>query len=63
MVEKMGRLPLESVTVLDLSRVLSGPYCTMMLGDMGAKVWKVEPPTGDDSRGLAPPYIQGESSY
>jgi len=63
MSDKMGRLPLESVTVLDLSRVLSGPYCTMMLGDMGAKVWKVEPPTGDDSRGLAPPYIKGESSY
>lgn len=56
-------LPLGSITVLDLSRVLSGPFCTMMLGDLGAKVWKVEPPTGDDSRALAPPYIKGESAY
>ncbi len=58
-----GSLPLESLIVLDLSRVLSGPYCSMMLGDMGATIWKVEPPTGDDSRGLAPPFIQGESAY
>ncbi len=57
------RLPLESIVVLDLSRVLSGPYCTMMLGDWGAEIWKVEPPNGDDSRGLAPPLIGGESAY
>ncbi|MGO9620751.1 MAG: CaiB/BaiF CoA transferase family protein [Desulfobaccales bacterium] len=57
------RLPLESIVVLDLSRVLSGPYCTMMLGDMGAEIWKVEPPSGDDSRGLVPPLIGGESAY
>lgn len=57
------RLPLESIVVLDLSRVLSGPYCTMMLGDMGAEIWKVEPPTGDDSRGLVPPLIGDESAY
>lgn len=56
-------LPLESLIVLDLSRVLSGPYCSMMLGDMGATIWKVEPPTGDESRGLAPPFIKGESAY
>jgi formyl-CoA transferase/CoA:oxalate CoA-transferase len=55
--------PLESIVVLDLSRVLSGPYCTMMLADMGADVWKVEPPSGDDSRGLVPPTINGESAY
>lgn len=61
--KKAERLPLESIVVLDLSRVLSGPYCSMMLGDMGAKVWKVEPPAGDDCRGLAPPYIKGESAY
>lgn len=57
------QFPLEAVTVLDLSRVLSGPYCAMMLGDMGAEVWKVEPPRGDDSRGLVPPWIENESSY
>ena len=56
-------MPLEAIVVLDLSRVLSGPYCTMMLGDMGAEIWKVEPPTGDDSRGLAPPLIGDESAY
>jgi formyl-CoA transferase/CoA:oxalate CoA-transferase len=55
--------PLDSIVVLDLSRVLSGPYCTMMLADMGADVWKVEPPSGDDSRGLVPPTINGESAY
>ncbi len=58
-----ARLPLESLVVLDLSRVLSGPYCTMMLGDMGAEIWKVEPSNGDDSRGLVPPSIGGESAY
>lgn len=60
---ELERLPLESIVVLDLSRILSGPYCTMMLGDMGATIWKVEPPGGDDSRGLAPPFINGESAY
>ena len=43
--------PLSGVTVLDLSRILAGPYCTMVLGDLGAEVLKVEPPNGDDSRG------------
>ncbi len=56
-------MPLQSVLVLDLSRVLSGPFCTMMLGDMGAQIWKVEPPGGDDGRGLAPPFIGEESAY
>ncbi|MBZ5537956.1 MAG: CoA transferase [Acidobacteriia bacterium] len=56
-------LPLEDLRVCDLSRILSGPYCTMTLGDMGAEVIKVEPPTGDDTRGWGPPFIQGESAY
>jgi crotonobetainyl-CoA:carnitine CoA-transferase CaiB-like acyl-CoA transferase len=56
-------LPLENLRVCDLSRILSGPYCTMTLGDMGAEVIKVEPPTGDDTRGWGPPFIQGESAY
>jgi crotonobetainyl-CoA:carnitine CoA-transferase CaiB-like acyl-CoA transferase len=61
--QQTEHLPLEQLVVLDLSRVLSGPYCSMMLGDMGATVWKVEPPSGDECRGLAPPYINGESAY
>ena len=56
--------PLAGITVLDLTRVLSGPYCTMMLADMGARVIKVEQPgRGDDTRGWGPPFQNGESSY
>ena len=56
--------PLEGFTVLDLTRVLSGPYCTMHLADMGARVIKIEQPgRGDDTRGFGPPFLQGESTY
>jgi formyl-CoA transferase/CoA:oxalate CoA-transferase len=56
--------PLAGVTVLDLTRVLSGPYCTMLLGDMGARVLKVEQPDrGDDTRAWGPPFLHGESAY
>ncbi|HEX6066347.1 MAG TPA: CoA transferase, partial [Longimicrobiales bacterium] len=55
--------PLGDVTVLDLSRVLAGPYCTMILGDLGADVIKVEHPDGDETRRWGPPFIQGESAY
>ncbi len=55
---------LSDVIVIDLSRVFAGPYCTMMLGDMGATVIKVEQPgKGDDTRHFGPPYIAGESAY
>lgn len=55
---------LSDVVVLDLSRVLAGPYCTMILGDLGATVIKVEQPgKGDDTRQFGPPYIANESAY
>ena len=55
---------LEGIRVLDLSRALAGPYCTMMLADMGAEVIKLEMPgRGDDSRSWGPPFVEGESAY
>ena len=56
--------PLTGFTVLDLTRVLSGPYCTMVLGDLGARIIKVEQPRkGDDTRAWGPPFVGAESAY
>jgi formyl-CoA transferase len=56
--------PLSGTRVVDLTRALAGPYCTLLLGDMGADVIKIElPGTGDETRQWGPPFVDGESSY
>jgi formyl-CoA transferase/CoA:oxalate CoA-transferase len=56
--------PLAGLTIVDLTRVLSGPYCTMLAADMGARVIKIEHPRrGDDTRAWGPPFTAGESAY
>ena len=56
--------PLDGLLVVDLSRILAGPSCTMTLGDLGARVIKIEEPgKGDDTRTWGPPFWNGESCY
>jgi succinate---hydroxymethylglutarate CoA-transferase len=59
-----GNGALAGIRVVDLTRILAGPLCAMMLGDMGAEVVKVEPPgSGDDTRTWGPPFVAGEAAY
>jgi crotonobetainyl-CoA:carnitine CoA-transferase CaiB-like acyl-CoA transferase len=56
--------PLDGIKVLDVTRVLAGPWCTMTLADLGAEVWKIENPSGgDDTRSWTPPSVDGISTY
>ena len=60
----MSKLPLDGLGVLDLSRVLAGPYCTMVLSDLGAEIVKIERPgVGDETRTWGPPFVERESAY
>ncbi len=59
----MSNSALSGIRILDFSRVLAGPYCTMLLGDFGAEVIKIESPDGDDTRQWGPPWLDGESAY
>jgi len=55
--------PLKGIKVIDLTRILSGPFCTMTLADLGAEIIKIESPKGDDTREWGPPFIKEEAAY
>src|ERR1041384_6391018 len=58
-----ARGPLSGITVIDLSRILAGPYCTFLMAEMGARVIKVEPPKGGDDARAYGPFVNGKSTY
>lgn len=61
---EVSKGPLHGVRILDLSRVLAGPFCTMLCGDLGAEVIKIEQPgRGDDTRTWGPPFVGDQSCY
>src|SRR5438046_9056836 len=55
--------PLSGITVVDLSRILAGPYCTLLMAEMGARVIKVEAPKGGDDARAYGPFVKGKSTY
>jgi succinate---hydroxymethylglutarate CoA-transferase len=64
MIDQQNNGPLKGLRVIDLTRILAGPICTMNLGDMGAEIIKIEQPgKGDDTRSWGPPFIKGEAAY
>ena len=63
MADRMVTGALAGIRIVDLSRILGGPYCAQILGDHGADVLKIEPPQGDDTRTWGPPFKDGVASY
>lgn len=59
----MDKTPLDGIRVLDFTQAMAGPIATMLLGDLGAEIIKIEPVNGDQTRNWAPPYINGMSAY
>lgn len=55
--------PLEGIRVIDLTRIVSGPYCTMLLGDLGTEIINERPGEGDDTRAFAPPFQGDQAAY